>query len=152
MPIQRGTSRIQGSRKGRPPGNNGLVSFNERQASPRHLTRGLAHPNVAYRNENAAILTEESPSAELLASHSSTSVTTSMISTSGTSSPDTSATRWRSCVASASIVASAAPSSSGGPATCSFLTRSGWKAFRHRGHALGERFRRHLSAEGCAVH
>ena len=95
---------------------------------------------------NVVILTESS-SVALLASHTSTWVTTSMMSTSGTSSPDTSATRCSSRVASSSIDPLGAPSRSGGPATCSFRTRSGWNAFRQSGHALGERFRRHLGTE-----
>ena len=95
---------------------------------------------------NVVILTESS-SVALLASHTSTWVTTSMMSTSGTSSPDTSATRCSSRVASSSIDPLGAPSRSGGPATCSFRTRSGWNAFRQSGHALGERFRRHLCTE-----
>lgn len=126
--LQGGTSRSRGSR---PAPSIARFPMASRTAAP------------FYCVEKASILTELS-SVELLESHSSTSVTTSMISTSGMSSPDTSATRWRSWAASVSIVSVAARSISGGLVTCSFLTRSGWNDFRQSGQALGERFRRQL--------
>ena len=79
-----------------------------------------------------------------VSNHSITSVMTSATSESGVLSPETNASRCSKmfvCESRSWLVPSG---SSGALSTCSFLTRSGWKVFRHNGQVLGFRACKHL--------